>query len=349
MSARHSTPLFFLIITLHRTTTERRILSVANKTEIDDLNEQMKDYQSKGYNIPGTTVVRETADFMKPVIRLVRIDTDAKQGEIYEASGSKFAFGRPAIQKFADAGRIELRIPKDGTRIERGPNLERYVARVVGERYDLDGALKRLEDEKSLDLVVRSEELYNKNSDKVEKEHPKWSAEQKKDYVDRYITKVMIEKRKFAMEMAVTGAQARVVTKMLGLKPAYTIEELRKPFVIIAVSLVVNMKDPDMKRMVTQHMLGIRETIYPQHSSSEFTSRTIESPEVSPANVDTATGMSVTAGKKANISDNFEDYPRAMREAIVLRLPGAKTFTGQIGGMSDPELRQLYGTLKEAA
>ena len=61
----------------------------------------------------------------------------------------------------------------------------------------------------------------------------------------------MIEKRKFAMEMAITGAQARVVTKLLGLKPAYTIEELRKPFVIVSMHLVVNMKDADIKRMVT--------------------------------------------------------------------------------------------------
>jgi hypothetical protein len=326
---------------------------MGSKNEIEDLNKQLKDYQTKGYNIPGTTVLRETsADFLRPTIRLVTLNPNIKEGDIYEVSGGKCAFGRPAIQKFADAGRIELSIPQNGTRIERGPKLERCIARVVGERYDLDGALKRIEDEKSLDLIAIAESLYNKNMGKVSRNHPKWSLAQKEEFVESYVSEVMVDKRKFAPEMAITGAQARVVTKLLGLKPAYTREELTKPFVIISVELVVDMKDPATRQMVTAHMLGIREAIFPQSVQSAYVSPPAESIREVEVIKDPAlvtASVSPLPVRPANADDNFLDYPRAMREAIVRRLPGAQSFEKDIHNLPDTELSSLYGSLKKAA
>lgn len=333
---------------------------MAKKTEVDDLNEQLKDYQSKGYNIPGTTVIRETADFMRPVIRIVHVNSTIPEGktandDIYSVGGGKFAFGRSAIQNFSDAGRIDLRVPLAATRVEKGPNIDRYIAAVVGERYEADGSLKRLEDQKSLDLVIRSEELRIKCREKVEKDHSKWSLVEKQEYVERYMEKVRIEKHKFAMECAITGAQARVVTKLLGLKPAYTLAELRKPFVIISMQLVVNMQDADIKRMVTAHMLGIKETIYPQAAQAPYVSPAVTSiGEVGTERKTVPESLSLgtpdgAVRKAANIPDGFDDYPRAMKESIIKRLLGTSSLAGRLGEMEDPELAKLYGALKEAA
>lgn len=333
---------------------------MVKKTEIDDLNEKLKDYQSKGYNIPGTTVIMETADFMRPVIRIVQVNAIIPEGktsndDIYSVGGGKFAFGRSAIQNFADAGRIDLRVPLGATRVEKGPNIDRYIAAVVGERYESDGSLKRLEDQKSLDLVIRSEELRIKCRDKVDKDHPRWSPSEKQEYVERYMEKVRIEKHKFAMECAITGAQARVVTKLLGLKPAYTLAELRKPFVIVSMQIVVNMQDVDIKRMVTAHMLGIKEAIYPQSAQSGYVSHPAAGVgEVASGRETALESLSIGAPvvavhKAANIVDGFDDYPRAMKEAILKRLLGTSSLTGRLGEMEDPELAKLYGDLKAAA
>jgi len=330
-----------------------------NGKTLTEINESLKEYLQKGFNVPGCAIFTRIVDFMQPSIRVVTIDTNLKQNEIYPINGGKYGFGRPAIQKFVDAGRIELKLPPDAIRVERGKGIARYTAKVIGERYELDGSPKRLEDAKPYDLIIREEEMMMKYEEKVEKEHPKWSEKQKMDWVTKCVKKIMIEKHKFAAESAITGAQARVVQKLLGLKPAYTLEELKKPFVVVAVTPVVDMKDPDIKKMVTAHMLGIRETLYPHAmgmpSYQPCVTETIGVSDISPENdqVDETVAISAESGASNIVSfptaaEDFDDYPRNVKENILRKLITDSAAADDLVNMKDEELVDLFMRLKAA-
>jgi hypothetical protein len=258
-----------------------------------------------------------------------------------------------------DAGRIELKLPPDAIRVERGKGIARYTAKVIGERYELDGSPKRLEDAKPYDLIIREEEMMMKYEEKVEKEHPKWSEKQKMDWVTKCVKKIMIEKHKFAAESAITGAQARVVQKLLGLKPAYTLEELKKPFVIVAVTPVVDMKDPDIKRMVTAHMLGIRETLYPHAmgmpSYQPCVTETIGVSDADPENDQVDETVAISGESTASniipfltAAEDFDDYPRNVKENILRKLITDSAAADNLVNMKDEELVDLFMRLKAA-
>ena len=330
-----------------------------NGKALTEINESLKEYLRKGFNVLGSTIFTKIVDFMQPSIRVVTIDINLKQSEIYPINGGKYGFGRPAIQKFVDAGRIELKLPPDAIRVERGKGIARYTAKVIGERYELDGSPKRLEDAKPYDLIIREEEMRMKYEEKVDKEHPNWSEQQKRDYVTKCVKKIMIEKHKFAVESAITGAQARVVQKLLGLKPAYTLEDLKKPFVVVAVTPVVDMKDPDIKKMVTAHMLGIRETLYPHAtgmpSYQPCVSETIGVSDICPENVQ-VDETDVIAGESAassiilfpTVAEDFDDYPRNVKENILRKMMADSAAADNLCNMKDEELVDLFMRLKAA-
>jgi hypothetical protein len=225
------------------------------RDELDETNRRLREHLKAGCHVPGVACITELAEFLHPSIQLVEINTAPTLKEIYPVGGGFFGFGRPAISNFATAGRIKFRDLE--TRVERGPGVESYTASVTGERFEPDGTLKQEPEEKTYDMVVREEELRINYQEKVEREHSDWPPERKKERVDTLVRRVMVEKRKFARECAITGAKARVVQKLLGLKPAYTLKDLRKPFVILSVTPIVDMRDPAIKKMVTAHALGI--------------------------------------------------------------------------------------------
>ena len=97
---------------------------VENGKTLTEINESLKEYLQKGFNVPGSIIFTKIVDFMQRSIRVVTLDTNLKQTEIYTLNGGKYGFGRPAIQKFGDAGRIELKLPHDAIRVENGKGIE---------------------------------------------------------------------------------------------------------------------------------------------------------------------------------------------------------------------------------
>ena len=317
---------------------------------IEEVNASLREYLKKGYHVPGATTITERPEFMRPCIREVWIETKIPGGktsndDIYWVGGGKYAFGRGGIAKFRDAGRIELKVI--GTDTQRGRDVARYVAKISGERYDLDGSPKRIEDVKIYDLIIREEEMRIKYTEKVEEDHKTWLAEQKRDYVEKSVKKVMLEKHKFAMECAITGAQARVVQKLLGLKPAYAMEELKKPFIIISVTPVVDMKDPDIKKMVTAHMLGIRETLYltgrgvPDSVSGGGAAMTYQG--------EAGNEPGSICGPSASAHDDFGEFPRKVKVQMLKRMLVEKKLTvPPLEKMNESQLVALHNDLLAA-
>ena len=231
---------------------------------IKDINEQLEQYRQARANIPGVATITRKPDYMVPVIRMVQINTDLSAGEIYSVGGGKYAFAQLAMLKFMQAGRIEFDSSSHrGTRVDdrRDPNT--IEVKVVGKRFDMDGVVQCMPDEKKMDLQAREAAMRYSYETKINGDNPKMPEDKKKLIVEKKLKEYMLQLRKFAHEIAVSGAQARVITKLLGLKKAYTIDELKKPFIIISLIPEVDMSDPAIKQMVTAHMLGIKDLLYP--------------------------------------------------------------------------------------
>ena len=234
---------------------------------IKTINTELSGFKDKGYNIPGTTVITTKPPYFKPVIRIVEIDTamDPKGriigSDIYPVTGGKYAFTFTAIKRFIDAGRIEFEKPD----IDINPELETVTAYVRGSRFDIEGTVRVQSDGKTINITARENEItetYSKKGDELAKKE-KWNDERLMRYIDMNVKSYMIQLKKFAVERAISGAQARVVMKLLGMKQAYPLGDLKKPFVVLSVIPDIDMEDQRIKEVVTLNAIGLRDIYYP--------------------------------------------------------------------------------------
>lgn len=78
-------------------------------------------------------------------------------------------------------------------------------------------------------------------------------AEEDRDrYVERSVLVNMTLLRKTASEKAQTGAILRVIRALLGIKNTYTIEELKKPFVVPTVTFAPDYNEPTVRQAMLQ-------------------------------------------------------------------------------------------------
>lgn len=231
------------------------------------INTELRGFKDKGYNIPGTTVITTKPPYFKPVIRIVEIDTamDSKGriigSDIYPVTGGKYAFTFTAIKRFIDAGRIEFEKPD----IDINPELETVTAYVRGSRFDIEGTVRVQSDGKTINITARENEItetYSKKGDELARKE-KWNDERLMRYIDMNVKSYMIQLKKFAVERAISGAQARVVMKLLGMKQAYPLGDLKKPFVVLSVIPDIDMEDQRIKEVVTLNAIGLRDIYYP--------------------------------------------------------------------------------------
>lgn len=77
-------------------------------------------------------------------------------------------------------------------------------------------------------------------------------------YIDRSVLVNMTLLRKTAAEKAMTGAILRVIRALIGMKGAYTMDELRKPFAVARVTFSPDYSDPAVRNaMLSQGMNSV--------------------------------------------------------------------------------------------
>jgi len=83
-------------------------------------------------------------------------------------------------------------------------------------------------------------------------------SQKKKDWE---IKKEMIAKRKNKLKLCESGAKDRVIRELLGIKATYPLEQIKKPFVILRITVRPDYTDKDVKRAMLaaaiQSMTGI--------------------------------------------------------------------------------------------
>ena len=77
----------------------------------------------------------------------------------------------------------------------------------------------------------------------------------------------MIQWRKHKLGRAETGAMERVIRAALSMKHAYTLEELKKPFVIPRIDFSPDYNDPAVKRMMIENGMRAMNGLFAQHAA----------------------------------------------------------------------------------
>jgi hypothetical protein len=321
---------------------------------ISTINSELSSLKERGYNIPGTTVITTKPPFFKPVIRIVEIDTvmDSRGkiigSDIYPVTGGKYAFTFTAIKRFIDAGRIEFGKPD----IDINQEFETVTAYVRGSRFDIEGTVRVQSDGKTINIPAREFEItetYSKKGEELAR-NEKWTEERLRRYIDMNVKSYMIQLRKFAVERAISGAQARVVTKLLGMKQAYPLGDMKRPFVVLSVIPDIDMEDQRIKEVVTLNAIGLRDIYYPAGSSlPQVPHAHLPEPRSAKA---VATGIS-GKGSETRLPqvEDFLEFPVERQREILRKLSMTKGVSCSlpVENMTEEERKTFYERIHEAA
>lgn len=234
---------------------------------LEKLQVELEEYRKKGsYNIlVPTLTIQEISPFHKPVLEIVKVDPDPAAGEVYEiVQGSgEFSLRATALQKIGYAAGL-IWNARGCHRTDDGsdPDVVSYRAEAAVRKED--GTYMLLNAEYMVDLRVIEEETrdsYEKKSKALQKEKG-WTEQQRKDYVEKCVKRDMLQKRKFRLQLAQTGAMDRVIRKILGLKGTYRKEELEKPFVVPKIAFNPDVKDPKVRELLLKQGLDATNLIY---------------------------------------------------------------------------------------
>jgi hypothetical protein len=323
--------------------------SVRDGAILAEMNGKLAEFKQKGYNIPGATTVEVKPLRLRPVIEQVIVDINEAAGDIRHLSGNKFELTAQALKRFRIAGNITFSEPKT---TELRPKL--IEIEVTGRRFRLNGTPDFLPDRKCIDLEAYEENQRKAAVKKVDddKLYKNKSPEEKRLIAERKVKEALASRKAYLRECAITGAQRRVVIKLLGIKTAYTKEELQKPFIIVSmIPDTGGNPDPEFLRMIGFQALDITEMMFKTaRGISEEKPRMDIAPlaAMEPANVVVEDpDMGASAGPEPFDVETYRDSPREVQEQILGRMFGDRglpliSFTG----MKEEE---LVGLCKQVA
>jgi hypothetical protein len=335
---------------------------------IEVVNTAIEDYKKKGCNIVGNLVLTREPEYMTPILSVVQLKIKVEDGDVYPIAGNKYGISSAGIRKFRIAGQVKFRgNPKVGF----DPNKHTTVrAFVIAYRIDIDGTVQEQSGSKTFDLVVREEEVRMKYTKMWEEDkYGKFKGKSEADkhlFVEKNTKEVMLPKRKFVEDICVTGAESRAIIKLLGLKSAYTMEELQKPFVFITMRPETDWLDLPLKRTIMAGWNATRFDMYPSGYRDDCRAIPDRAYESFDCSVEEDLALE-QAGKEAadieqsqeslitheptpvpkSVSVGFINFPRKTREQVVQKLMErtGKKVEKPVSDLSSEDLVKLYDQL----
>ena len=177
--------------------------------EVAILNQYPKDR----YNVLMASTATQMTAWHKVVVCQVVIDPNKDSGDVYPQTGG-MAFSKQALMRLADAAGIRF-VGTDSDRADDGS----ITCTVHGVMMKADGMEHQLIGTYTWDVPVRLEQA-------------KLDAQKRSKQAT---AQDLLNVRKFAHMRAETGAMERLIRSALGLKSAYSQQDLRKPFVVARI------------------------------------------------------------------------------------------------------------------
>ena len=238
-------------------TEEKKLSSEEMGVVLYDKKEIEKQYPEKEYNLvlPSATI-QKMSPFFKTTLEVISIRED----ETYEVPGGKGrrAIHKVGLDKFSNARGINW--PADKNRLVGDEGSPEKVVRfqATGEARRDDGTWLERSATYALDLNEIKKEIHLRHAERAdlalrgpEKDLPAGLTKATRDsWVEKQTEKDMVQKRKYRVQLAESGASNRVINKFLTLKGTYTKEELKKPFVFPRNIFIPDIQDPTTRSMI---------------------------------------------------------------------------------------------------
>ncbi len=232
---------------------------------MDQINQkalqELEEYRKQGCHmmIPTTGSLEALAEGYVMTVTPVKISPDPCDGDVYphdlkqwdddkqawksNTGNERVRFHAQAYQALSDGADARWSQPE----ISIDPKFPRVLCSITGAVMKPDGNWRSLPDVYGSDLDIIKDELIARYSFNGKFD------EKKQWMVDREL----IQKRKHQKVSAVTGAKNRVTARLLRLKNTYTRKELEQPFVFVQIHFRPDMKDREVRMLVTKaNLLG---------------------------------------------------------------------------------------------
>lgn len=214
---------------------------------------------------PTETVMTSMNPFLTIYANVLRVDLEA---DTYEVDGGKRAPNARFINRVAAGAGISF---THAIRLDDGSDPALANMTVVAEMRRPDGSMIRTTGSKRVAALTYVVQKYGAD----------WKSNEK-------AVKFYTQFCKFVAERAETGAKVRAVRGLLGMKASYTVEELRKPFIIpqIQMNAEAIAADPDGRRMLLASAVGAIGTVFGNGAAPALPApvqeapRQIEAPEI---------------------------------------------------------------------
>lgn len=229
----------------------------AQSTALVTVDDFEKRYPDENFNrlLPSTTIVENVQKFSKLTIEIVKIDPNPRNQEVFSLGktkiGSEFvdklAFTKTGLDKLSFAMGIEWESEKSGRTDDRS-NRDYFEYMAVGNIIKSDGTKIEISATKAVHVQDAVDETHNKmTNDFTDGKLFKWQNKKQvkitdQDEFDTLVKRKCqdreIEVRKHGLALAESGAKNRLV-RSLNLKPHYSAEELKNPFVVPRIDMNV--------------------------------------------------------------------------------------------------------------
>jgi hypothetical protein len=199
------------------------------------------------------------------VFSIGKKEIDDKWVEVY-------SFSKTALQKLAHAAGVQIDHNTSGFIPTGNPRSAGY--KIVGAIQKPDGTWLRLTQSKVVDIDVTVEKTRFKYMNLLEagklqsgfgdkKKTLKVDDEGKK-YVETKVKEEEIRVLEFKEALAETKAYTRLVRALLALKGYYTKEELKRPFIVVKISLNIHylLSNDSMKQQLVQYALESQNAMF---------------------------------------------------------------------------------------
>lgn len=260
-----------------------------NNTSLAEIQQK---YQGCNLLVPTASEI-QLNPFYKMTVMEVRADTSEGSGDIFPLGKAKrgeawvdtYSPAKPLLMKLAAAAGIRFDPDNTyGTMVSKNC----YKARACGGMLMPDGSSRCHPDEKVINLEDEEDRFRLEFMDKsiqgitdakaAEEAAKLFKGEffdtvnkygkpvkgykiaecDRQKYIDRSVLVNMTQLRKTAAEKALTGAILRVIRALIGIKGAYTLDELRKPFAVARATFSPDYNDPAVRQaMLAQGMASM--------------------------------------------------------------------------------------------
>jgi len=244
---------------------------VGELVKVEDMPEwarhAMQAYLGKDVNLllPAVPVNAELGFAHKPMVSLVRVSADPRDGDCYKVGSRKngsewedlFALAKPALDRVASAAginfvtmRVDDRSSRDRCEVECRAAMKNESGAWVVKTYRKELDMRDVEDARRQERAKANERAGK------DKKTPEQLEDELRNEMAQY--------RKHLAARTETGAILRAVRGQLGIRSQWTKGELAKPFVVMRVDYAPDASDPVARRFLMEQGARASEALFGQ-------------------------------------------------------------------------------------